>query len=95
MNMSADAIHCERENNCWPMTLPDKKLLRGIATHWLGSALRRSCVHELESSFELQVQRLLIAGFPRSVITLVAETLLQKLKPSNNPKVSEGDEQDS
>lgn len=57
-----------------------KLVKRAIASLCLESALRKSCAHMTQSSFEHQVKRLLLAGFPVSVVNAVAETLLEKVK---------------
>ncbi|CAN7996634.1 unnamed protein product [Ixodes hexagonus] len=57
-----------------------KTVKRAIASLCLGSALRKSCPHSMHSSFNDEVARLKSAGFPCTVITAVAETLLQKTK---------------
>ena len=59
-----------------------KTLKRGIALGCLELALRRSCEHVMQDSFGNQLQRLSKAGFPRSVIGSVVESLLQKVKAS-------------
>lgn len=59
-----------------------KLVKRAIASLCLESALRKSCAHMMQSSFEHQVERLLSAGFPVSVVNAVAETLLQKVQGS-------------
>ncbi|CAN7937266.1 unnamed protein product [Ixodes hexagonus] len=57
-----------------------KTVKRAIASLYLGSALRKSRPHSMHSSFNDQAARLKSAGFPCTVITAVAETLLQKTK---------------
>ena len=57
-----------------------KIVKRGIASLCLESALSKSCPHHMRTSFNHQISRLQAAGFPSSVITTVAESLLQKLK---------------
>lgn len=52
----------------------------GIAVSCLGSALTKSCIHTLGSSFDKQVQRLRSAGFPKDVIALASNKILKKMK---------------
>lgn len=59
-----------------------KTVKRGIALLCLESALRKSCVHMMQASFRNQLERLLRAGYPQSVLNSVIESLLQKLKAS-------------
>lgn len=53
---------------------------RAIATMCLASSLKKSCDHKMHDSFCAQIGRLAEAGYPRSVVGAVAESLLQKLK---------------
>ena len=46
----------------------------------MDSALRKSCSHKMQQSFTNQISRLLAAGFPGSLLTAVAESLIQKRK---------------
>lgn len=62
------------------MSAHSKTIKRAIGTLCLESALTKSCVHMVETSFKIQVKRLQNAGFPSAVVCAVAETLLQKLK---------------
>lgn len=57
-----------------------KLVKRGIASLCLESAVRKSCIHKMQSSFDNQLVRLASAGFPGSLVTGVAESLLQKMK---------------
>lgn len=57
-----------------------KTVKRAIASLCLESALLKSCAHMAEASFNNQIERLRMAGFPCSVVCSVAETLLQKIK---------------
>ncbi|CAN7943424.1 unnamed protein product [Ixodes hexagonus] len=63
-----------------------KVVKRGIATLCLESSLRKTCAHRMQTSFSNQVTRLLSAGFPHSVLTSVAETILQKVKGHTTEK---------
>lgn len=57
-----------------------KIVKRGIATLCLGSTLEKSCTHMTQASFGNQIQRLLAANFPDSLLTAVSEALLRKAK---------------
>lgn len=62
---------------------------RGIAMNCLHSALKKTCVHLLNESFDTQVARLEEAGYPSALITAVSEALLRRIKcPST--KASQG-----
>lgn len=82
---------CER-HVCWsyhprankdllPFKSAHSKIVkRGIAMAAMETALRKSCTHKMHDSFANQISRLLAAGFPRSLLIAVAETLFQKKK---------------
>ncbi|KAH7964994.1 hypothetical protein HPB49_002759 [Dermacentor silvarum] len=55
-----------------------KLIKRGVASAALGNALQRSCYHQVHTSFCSQVEKLLSAGYPRPLLTGVAEKLLEK-----------------
>lgn len=57
-----------------------KLVKRGIASTCLEMALKRSCEHSVQDSFNLQISRLQKAGFPQGCLTEVAEGLLKKFK---------------
>lgn len=57
-----------------------KTVKRAIASSCLHSALYKSCEHAVDKSFGHQMTRLEAAGFPRSMLTAVAEDLLRKTK---------------
>lgn len=57
-----------------------KVVKRAVGSLCLESALRKSCEHQMRSSFSNQVGRLLAAGFPLAVVNAIAESLLQKVK---------------
>lgn len=54
-----------------------KLLKRNVAMFCLESALNKSCVHTMRLAFDNQAHRLKRAGFPGTLLTSVAETLLQ------------------
>lgn len=56
---------------------------RAITPLCLESALKKSRHHEIQN-FDAQVSKLLVAGYSRTLITAVDETLLQKCKQSMN-----------
>ena len=57
-----------------------KVVKRSSAFMCLEGALAKSCPHRMQQSFDNQVSRLYSAGYPRSVVTAAAESLLQKIK---------------
>lgn len=57
-----------------------KTVKRGIASAALESAIKKSCQHCMQSSFQHQIERLKKAGYPRTVLTAIVESLLQKIK---------------
>lgn len=57
-----------------------KLVKRGIVLSCLRSALDKSCLHMLHYGFVAQVERLLAAGYPSSLIASVCERLLQMVK---------------
>lgn len=61
-----------------------KLVKRGIASTCLEMALKRSCEHSVQDSFNLQISRLQKAGFPQGCLTEVAEGLLKKFKGATN-----------
>lgn len=67
-----------------------KLVKRGIAMAAMDSALRKSCPHKKQESFSNQISRLLAAGFPKSLLTAVAETLLQKRKTTKRASTIQG-----
>nr|XP_037287876.1 uncharacterized protein LOC119180841 [Rhipicephalus microplus] len=91
-------IRCCDGNVCWMYSPRAKKELlpynsshsktvkRAIGSLCLESALTKSCEHMLETSFTAQIERLKNAGFPSSVLSAVAETLLQKMKGKKKTK---------
>ncbi|CAN8029037.1 unnamed protein product, partial [Ixodes persulcatus] len=57
-----------------------KIVKRAIAKTCYTHALRRSCFHKVQHSFDKQTERLTVAGFPSHVLTAVAESLLKETK---------------
>ncbi|CAN7944504.1 unnamed protein product [Ixodes pacificus] len=57
-----------------------KLVKRGIANLCLRSALQKSCPHAVRESFDLQLHRLALSGFPPFLVRGVAESLLKKMK---------------
>ncbi|CAN7996160.1 unnamed protein product, partial [Ixodes hexagonus] len=57
-----------------------KMIKRGIALTCLGSALKKSCHHIMEASFNKQVERLKNASYSLPLLADVAGTLLKKAK---------------
>ena len=57
-----------------------KTVKRAIASACLDSALKKSCMHTMKESFDLQISRLTAAGFPRTVVASVVEAMLKKMK---------------
>uniref|UniRef100_A0A224Z9U5 Tick transposon n=1 Tax=Rhipicephalus zambeziensis TaxID=60191 RepID=A0A224Z9U5_9ACAR len=84
---------CDR-HVCWAYSPRAKKELvsfqsahskvvkRGIVSSCMESALKKSCEHKMQESFDNQVSRLSAAGYPMSLLTAVAESLIQKRKTS-------------
>lgn len=48
----------------------------GTASHCLESALYKSCLHQMQHSFDHQLGRLLAVGFNKLVVVAMAESLL-------------------
>lgn len=77
---------------CWQYAPRSKKSLlpyssahsklvkRAIAKSCLGAALTRSCHHTMCTSFDSQVRRLRMAGYPDNLLCSIAEGLLEGLK---------------
>ncbi|CAN7984442.1 unnamed protein product, partial [Ixodes hexagonus] len=59
-----------------------KIVKRAIVRTCYAHALRRSCYHKIQHSFDRQTERLADAGFPSHVLTAVAESLLKDIKSS-------------
>ncbi|XP_072142238.1 uncharacterized protein [Dermacentor andersoni] len=57
-----------------------KTVKRAIATMCLESALKKSCCHKAQASFDDQILKLRKAGFPCLALSAVSEALLKKLK---------------
>uniref|UniRef100_A0A131Z227 Tick transposon n=1 Tax=Rhipicephalus appendiculatus TaxID=34631 RepID=A0A131Z227_RHIAP len=57
-----------------------KIVKRGIARACMKAALERSCDHQVEASFSSQVARLKLAGFPKTLLTSIAESLVSGFK---------------
>lgn len=60
-----------------------KTIKRAIASQCIMSALKNSCPHKAQESFEAQITRLNQAGFPQSVVPSAAQALLNKLRTEN------------
>lgn len=54
-----------------------------------GDAVKKSCVHTMERSFQRQVNRLQEAGFHASITTSVCRSLLKKIKSGDTEKKRE------
>lgn len=77
---------------CWGYAPRSKKALlpfssahskivkRGIARACMKAALYRSCDHQVEKCFFSQVDRLKLAGFPATLLTSIAESLVAVCK---------------
>ncbi|XP_049528721.1 LOW QUALITY PROTEIN: uncharacterized protein LOC125947615 [Dermacentor silvarum] len=61
-----------------------KLVKRGIINVCLVNALRRSCPHSMQISFDAQVDRLLSAGYTKALISAVAEKLCKQIKLGEN-----------
>ncbi|XP_049516394.1 uncharacterized protein LOC125942482 [Dermacentor silvarum] len=67
-----------------------KTVKRAIATMCLESALKKSCCHKAQGSFDEQILKLRKAGFPCSVLSAVSEALLKKVKKERKVSTEEG-----
>lgn len=88
------SITIDRDHVCWAYAprgskplLPfesahSKVVKRAIVKACFAHALRKSCYHKIQASFNSQVERLTNAGFPYHVMTAVAECLLKEQKMS-------------
>ncbi|XP_072145380.1 uncharacterized protein [Dermacentor andersoni] len=65
-----------------------KLVKRGIAKNCLRGALEKSCHHKIEVSLQKQVLRLQNAGFPKEIVTAVAECLLKEIRAGGRPGVA-------
>lgn len=64
-----------------PYQSADTKLVKGaIAESCLGNALKKSCLHLIEESFRVQINRLVAAGYPKEIIMAVAEVMHRKIR---------------
>ncbi|XP_077486844.1 uncharacterized protein LOC144098220 [Amblyomma americanum] len=57
-----------------------KTMKRAISSAALFSALKKSCEHQMETSFRRQIERLKNADYPVLMLSSVAESLLRKVK---------------
>lgn len=71
-----------------------KLVKRGIANLCFSNALKKSCHHSMDQSFNEQVTRLKAASFPDSVLKAVAETKMKKLKKEIGGMPSSGQNED-
>lgn len=86
------SLSLQTNHLCWSFSPRSKKGLlhytsshskvvkRGIALSCLTSALKKSCLHTIKSSFNAQIERLTASGFPTQVLTEVVGTLIKKVK---------------
>lgn len=98
-------LHFLRNHICWeyepraskpllPFDSSHSKLVkRSITTSCFKSALNKSCFHSMYDSFQKQVDRLLIAGYPKHLLTAVAESILQRLKREQDSQGTVGTQQ--
>ncbi|KAH9376179.1 hypothetical protein HPB48_017171 [Haemaphysalis longicornis] len=71
-----------------------KTVKRAVATTALLSALKKSCPHQMATSFERQASRLQNAGYPKSLLKPVCETLLQRIKAKEKRRPPQPTEED-
>lgn len=89
-------LHFSSKHVCWEFQPRAKKPIlmfhsshsklvkRGIAHSSFDNALKKSCVHRMRRSFDEQVRRLTEAGYPRTLLSAVAEKMLRLKKQGNN-----------
>ncbi|CAN7979379.1 unnamed protein product, partial [Ixodes persulcatus] len=97
----------EGDHVCWAYEPRSKKKLlpydsahsklvkRGIASSCMAASLKKSCPHNMNSSFQSQLVRLQDVGFPPRVLCDVAEGLVKKLKRLGRGEQAEGARRES
>lgn len=56
---------------------------KGIIIFCFSNALAKSCAHKIDNSFKNQALRLRSSGYPVTLLSVVAENSLKKLKNKN------------
>ena len=90
-------VELKEEHVCWsyhPRTAKrlldyrsahSKLIKKGIVFSCLNSALTKSCIHKMSTSFNSQIQRIRDSGFPDSVISSACDKIIKNVKsgPAN------------
>lgn len=89
-------LHFSPRHVCWAFQPRAKKpvllfhsshsklVKRSIVYSSFDNALKKSCIHRLRSSFDDQVRRLTDAGYPRAILSSVAEKMLKVMNQGAN-----------
>lgn len=84
-------VVCPRSQKSFlPLSSAHTKLVkRGIVRAALKNSVLRSCHHRMFQSLQAQAERLLIAGYPRTLLLTVAESVLKSTTSKEAPQTQE------